>query len=660
MKIKTKIYINSFLSLIIVFAMLIVIHSFSSIIKEELDNDKVADSLLQDTSDLILLINEFLITAQERSERQWEQKYNKIIRVLDLNEHKVYSSNIKEEFVLLKVNYDRLKEENFYYEQLMKLSGSSSDIEKSNNLIEMLSRQLLLNSQNILALTFQISSNADINIRNYNSLTIVLIITFSIIIVLIMIFSSFLTIQRVSSPLTNLVIAVRNVSEGNLSFKLDSHRKNHNEDEVDELREGFNKMTKELNKAFEDLSVELKEKEIAELAMRKLKNYLNNIINSMPSVLVGVDADINVTQWNKKAEQITGISSSIALGKSFSEVYPQMASETEVIIASIKDRNIKHEKKKQRYKDMETIYEDITIYPLVTNGVEDAMIRIDDVTEQVRLEEMMVQTEKMLSVGGLAAGMAHEINNPLAGMMQTANVLTGRLGNLNMPANLNAAKEAGINMESLSTYMESRGILRMIQVIRESGLRASEIVENMLSFARKSDSSVSSHDPDVLLDKILDIAATDYDLKKQYDFKSIEIVREYEKDLPLVQCEGAKIQQVFLNILRNGAEAMNEYQTECKKRGEEVSPPRFILRIAREDETAMLRIEIEDNGPGMTETVRRCVFEPFFTTKPEGVGTGLGLSVSYFIITENHGGTMTVESKPGLGTTFIIKLPLHK
>jgi signal transduction histidine kinase len=123
----------------------------------------------------------------------------------------------------------------------------------------------------------------------------------------------------------------------------------------------------------------------------------------------------------------------------------------------------------------------------------------------------------------------------------------------------------------------------------------------------------------------------------------------------MLPCEGAKIQQVLLNIFSNGAQAMQEVS---EKNSDYI--PRFILRLSRESQTKMLRMEIEDNGPGMDEEIRKRIFEPFFTTKSVGVGTGLGLSVSYFIIVENHGGSMDVMSEPGKGTTFIIRLPLEK
>jgi PAS domain S-box-containing protein len=388
--------------------------------------------------------------------------------------------------------------------------------------------------------------------------------------------------------------------------------------------------------------------------IRNLRNYLENIIDSMPSVLIGVDREGRITQWNQKAQQITGVSLESAKGQPLEKAFPILSNELERVKQAIDMRQVCSDPRQARREEDQTRYEDVTIYPLVANGVEGAVIRVDDVTEQVRLEEMMVQSEKMLSVGGLAAGMAHEINNPLAGMIQTANVMKSRLCNLDMPANRKAAEAIGVSMDHISAFMEKRSIIRMVQAINESGQRVAEIVDNMLSFARKTDAVISSHHPVQLLDQIIELASTDYDLKKQYDFKTIKIVKEYQKNLPMVPCERAKIQQVLLNILSNGAQAM-----QMEDAAKDVHPC-FVLRLLVEKEKRMLKIEIEDNGPGMDEMTQSRVFEPFFTTKPVGVGTGLGLSVSYFIITQNHGGTMDVVSTLGKGSTFIIRLPLKK
>lgn len=382
--------------------------------------------------------------------------------------------------------------------------------------------------------------------------------------------------------------------------------------------------------------------------LRQLRNYLVNIIDSMPSALVGVDSAGKVTQWNHAAEQTAGVKVEDALGQPLAQVFPRMIVEMERLNRAIKTRQQQSDPRHSYQRDGETRIEEVTIYPLIANGVEGAVIRLDDITERIRTEEMMVQSEKMLSVGGLAAGMAHEINNPLAGIMQTTDVLLRRLIG-DIPANQRAAQEAGTSMATIGAFMEAREIPKMLGRIRTSGDRAAEIVSNMLSFARKSDNVRSSHDLARLLDRCVDLAGSDYNLKKKYDFRQIEIVREYEDNLPPVPCETGTIQQVMLNLLRNGAEAI--WESNGRK-------PLLTLRVENEPAAGMVRIEVEDNGPGIEEDICKRIFEPFFTTKPVGLGTGLGLSVSYFIVTENHGGEMSVESQPGQGTKFIVRLPV--
>ena len=395
--------------------------------------------------------------------------------------------------------------------------------------------------------------------------------------------------------------------------------------------------------------LDITERKQVEEQLQHLQSYLANIIDSMPSILIGVNADSKVTQWNSQAQKVTGISSEEAQGQNLEKVFPRIFYEMPKVQKAIITRQQQSDTKRSYHENGDIKYEDITIYPLITNGVEGAVIRIDDVTEKVHLEEMMIQSEKMLSVGGLAAGMAHEINNPLAGMMQTANVMRNRLTANEIPANIKVAESVGTNMDVIHAFMDERGIFRMLEAITDSGKRVSKIVDNILSFARKSDAETLPHNIGELLDDSLELSATDYDLKRQYDFKAIKIIREYSKDLPTVVCESSKIQQVFMNIFRNGAEAMQEANT---KR------PHFVLRTQHDPEQNRVIIEIEDNGPGIKEATRRRIFEPFFTTKPVGVGTGLGLSVSYFIVSENHGGEMSVESELGKGTRFIIRLPI--
>jgi signal transduction histidine kinase len=168
----------------------------------------------------------------------------------------------------------------------------------------------------------------------------------------------------------------------------------------------------------------------------------------------------------------------------------------------------------------------------------------------------------------------------------------------------------------------------------------------MLSFVRKSGNLKRPEDLAQLMDKTVELVMNDYDLKKNYDFRQIEIIRVYAPNVPRVMCEASKIQQVFMNLLKNGAQAMAEVPDRAS---------RFILRVGYEGEA--VKVEVEDNGPGLSDSVRKRIFEPFFTTKPPGIGTGLGLSISYFIVVEHHGGVMRVETLPGQLTNFIMLFP---
>jgi len=275
-----------------------------------------------------------------------------------------------------------------------------------------------------------------------------------------------------------------------------------------------------------------------------------------------------------------------------------------------------------------------------------------DITESKKTHDILMQNEKMMSIGEMAAGMAHEINNPLAGMLQTANVMNNRLSSkLNLPRSISAADKAGTDIGAIKTFMTERHIDQMLKNIIDSGERISNIVSNMLSFIRTSENIKSYYSLQEIVDNTLDLASVDYNLSQDIDFKNIGIIRQYTSDLPSVYCERSKIQQVLLNIFRNGADVMHYNNTK---------DPQFIIRMKLDRGESMFLIEIEDNGPGMDDHTIKRIFEPFFTTKPEGQGTGLGLSISYFIITDDHKGELFVESRENHGAIFSIKLPLKK
>ena len=204
--------------------------------------------------------------------------------------------------------------------------------------------------------------------------------------------------------------------------------------------------------------------------------------------------------------------------------------------------------------------------------------------------------------------------------------------------------------EVIQKYMSERKIEKLLRLIIDSGLRAAQIVDNMLSFAKQGKSARTEENINALIEESINLANNDYNLDKKFDFKKIKIIRDFDKNSPSIKCEKSKIQQVIFNLIKNSAEA-----THAKAKLPEFIP---TIIINTKNEGHNIRIEIQDNGTGIPHDLKNRIFEPFFTTKHTTSGTGLGLSVSYFIITKNHNGSMFVDSIDGQGTKFTILLPM--
>lgn len=400
----------------------------------------------------------------------------------------------------------------------------------------------------------------------------------------------------------------------------------------------------------EGFAIDVTDRKLAEEELKRTKNYLDNIIHSSPSVIAGINSEGKITAFNAAAEKLSGIRIRQAMGKNFAEVLPAYAECLKDIKQAIqKKKSLKKENVRKLY-DGHIRYYDFSIYPLAASDLEDAVLRIDDVTDRARLEKMIIQSEKMMSVGGLAAGMAHEINNPLSSILSGVQNTLRRLSP-NLTANTEIALSYGTDLSTIRNYLEKRKIFRYLDGILTEGKRCAKIVSDMLSFSRYSDPECKvTTNMNQLLDDTLALAANDYDLKKKYDFRHITIRRRYDATLPQVPCVVTEIQQVILNLLKNAAYAMDEIKAPDYQ-------PVIDLRTSESESNAV--IEVADNGPGMDEKTCKRIFEPFFTTKEVGVGTGLGLSVSYFIIADIHKGSISAESEPGKGARFIIHLPLE-
>ncbi|WP_461834583.1 PAS domain-containing sensor histidine kinase [Desulfothermus sp.] len=378
--------------------------------------------------------------------------------------------------------------------------------------------------------------------------------------------------------------------------------------------------------------------------LERLRNMLQNIINSMPSMLITVDREFNVIYWNKYVENILGdIKVKNLRNKNFFDVIDMEDELKDKLNKAILARDVQSYLRKSEDKDGSVKVENIIIFPLKSNGVDGAVIKIDDITEQVKFEEMLVHSEKMITIGNMASGIAHEINNPLAIIMQACDVCLNRLKDTSR--NREMAKQMGIDFDCLKKYIQDRKIDKMLFNIKEATMRASDIIRGLLSFTHGSSGIVDNIDIREVMEMALTMAYNDYSLKKRYDVKKIKIKKEYE-DVPRISCDPIKMQQVFLNIIKNSAQAMAGMEH-----------PEITITIS-EVKDGMVKINIKDNGPGIPKDIIGNIFDPFYTTKQVGEGTGLGLYISYFIVTKQHKGKIFVDSAPEKGTAITIYLPI--
>jgi PAS domain S-box-containing protein len=398
------------------------------------------------------------------------------------------------------------------------------------------------------------------------------------------------------------------------------------------------------------IAVETTEQARMQDETRRLRAFLQSIIDSLPAILVVVDIDGRVRHWNQRAAAETGVSDCEAIGQSVFELIPVIGEYVELVRTALGEGRVQRCERAGWEREDRQGYYRIVVYPVSdSDRGQLGVILLEDTTPQVLVERMMVQNEKMLSLGGLAAGMAHEINNPLAGVLQGLQVIEDQV-DPGLEVNREAAARHGIALNELRAYLEDRGVFAFLEAVRASGERAAGIVENMLRFTRQTEiQAMELCDLDLLVTQTLDLAVNEYDVKREYDLRRIAVEREVQPGLPLVPCIRGEIQQVLLNILRNAAQALLSVPGG-------VRDPRIGIRLF--SESGYAGIEISDNGPGIPAATLERVFEPFYTTKPVGVGTGLGLSVSYFIVTNNHHGMLSAESEPGQRTTFTVRLPL--
>lgn len=383
--------------------------------------------------------------------------------------------------------------------------------------------------------------------------------------------------------------------------------------------------------------------------LRRTRNYLGNVIDSMQSILVGVDDKANVVLWNAYAEKETGISAKQAEGQYVFNMMPELRRFDHLISGTIQGKLSGGTEIFHIERERSSAFFEIVVFPFENDDESGAVVRVDDITARTRMEEVMVQTEKMMTVGGLAAGMAHEINNPLGGMLQgVQNVLRRISGDLKK--NYIVSDELDIPFEKILEYCEKRGVISKLESVQQMGKRSAQIVSNMLQFSRQSGGEKICSNIVQVVEAALELSFSGYDIYRNSGDKGVEIIRDFNEFIPDILCSPSEIEQVMINLIKNSVQAI--YSDPDREEGRHGV---IVVRLKLDGDSVQL--EIEDNGPGMAPETRKNALEPFFTTKAAGEGTGLGLFVSYYIITQKHNGTFVIDTNPGKGMKVVIRLP---
>ena len=332
-----------------------------------------------------------------------------------------------------------------------------------------------------------------------------------------------------------------------------------------------------------------------------LKDFSENIIESINVGVVVEDVEGRIVGWNRALESLTGRSRLETLGHQTEEVIP-----AHFLRRLHENRHLY----KQAWNNLIVNFSATSLVDKAgtTRGM---LIIVDNITDRIRLEGQLIQNEKLTSIGLLAAGVAHEVNTPLAVISSYSQMLR---------------KE--ISSED-PRY-------KLLEKITKQTFRASEIVNNLLNFSRTNATQFADVDVHQVIADTLSL------LDHQFKTARVRIDRELRAEYPVVFANAGKLQQVFLNLFVNARDAMPE--------GGE-------LRILTDTVDSKIEIIVQDTGVGISSENIQKIYDPFFTTKAAGKGTGLGLSVSYGIVQE-HGGNISVDSKPGIGTSFKLELPL--
>ncbi len=460
------------------------------------------------------------------------------------------------------------------------------------------------------------------DISSLNKYTNRIIIYSVLSIITITIVAFFISTARLNSLFVNRILNIINGLKQIKSGEYDTVIVDDRDDEISDIAVNINQLAETVKRRSDELKVTNED-------LRELTFYINDIIESMPSIVITLDDNERIIHWNKEAEKFTGYSSTEAVGRILWDFIPEFSKYRIKCDELRKNRNTIELRKEIFVKEgcgaEESFVKNIFIFPFSKKDINGIIIRIDDITELEKNEERLSRASKVEALGTMAGGLAHDFNNIISGIISTASYLDMII------------KDSNVNVNEISFHLD---------VIKKSGGKAALLVKNLMSVSRDEGDNFEKINLEQITRDVVAIARPSVPEYIELTFHSVLAESTMSGNR-------SQLEQVILNLIVNASEAIMKSNVD--------KPVISLLLDNAEDskihslvKSRAWHLSVADNGPGISRTNLKRVFDPFFTTKKEG--SGLGLAVVYNIIIR-HGGFIEVHSEPESGTVFDIYLP---
>jgi histidine kinase len=373
-----------------------------------------------------------------------------------------------------------------------------------------------------------------------------------------------------------------------------------------------------------EMSLDITHRKQLEDELEKSEKKYHEIFNNIPNPVFVLDVEtLEILDCNDSMKAVYGFAKDDVVKKSFLDLF--LEEEKDRYAANIKTCAEINQAKQLDHKGV-PLFVNIRISPAEYPGKKVLLVTTSDITKRLETEQQLIQASKMATLGEMATGIAHELNQPLSVIKTASSFCMKKLD-----------EKGKIDDEIMATMMIK---------IDSNVDRATRIINHMREFARKPDIGLEKVQVNKVLGKAFEI------FSQQLKLRGIEVVWDLEKELPKIKADTGRLEQVFINLLLNARDAIEE---RCGPQETENADKQIILKTRREGKAIIC--EVCDTGKGVPKTMSDKIFEPFFTTKEVGKGTGLGLSISYGIVKDCGGSIQVVPNKPS-GSCFILKFPV--